>query len=86
MHVLTGQATPTVLLMKRFRVQRHAHAHVLDLSVTVLRKLAESAGADTGGVLWVLTDLVGGGGGGFGGYHQPLSSLYMLDSVCQTPL
>ena len=28
----------------------------------------------------------GGGGGGFGGYHQPLSSLYMLDSVCQTPL
>ena len=35
--------------MKRFRVQRHAHAHVLDLSVTALRKLAESAGADTGG-------------------------------------
>ena len=59
-----------------------------------------SAGADTGGVLWVLKNppsgnihyklsrggFRGGGGGGFGGYHQPLSSLYMLDSVCQTPL
>ena len=28
----------------------------------------------------------GGFRGGFGGYHQPLSSLYMLDSVCQTPM
>ena len=49
-----------------------------------------------GGVLWVLKNPLSGkihyklsrGGfrGGFGGYHQPLSSLYMLDSVCQTPL
>ena len=42
-HVLTGHATPKVALMKKFRVQRHAYAHALDLSVTVLRKLAESA-------------------------------------------
>ena len=57
-----------------------------------------AAGADTGGVLWVLKNPPSGkihyklsrggirGGGGFGVYHQPLSSLYMLDSVCQTPL
>ena len=46
-----------------------------------------NAGADTGGVLWVLKSPPSGkihyklsrGGfrGGFGGYHQPLSSLYI---------
>ena len=54
------------------------------------------SGADTAGVLCVLKNppsgkipyvlrRVGFRAGGFGGYHQPLSSLYMLDSVCQTP-
>ena len=54
---------------------------------------------NTGADLWVLKNPPSGkihyklsrggfrgGGGGFGGYHQPLSSMYMLDSVCQTPL
>ena len=61
--------------------------------VTEILRKSPRAGADTGGVLWVLKNPPsgkihyklsrggfrgGGGGGGFGGYHQPLSSLYML--------